>query len=98
PGTLSPQENETRDFALVDHLLLMGRAAYLGSNLGARSPRLRILHAAALGNYGDLDRALGDLEFIYRSIRAQALAREVVVNGLSQSILGQLPLYTRVLS
>lgn len=96
PNTLSPQENEVRDFALVDHLLRMGRASYLGSSLGARSPRLRALHAAALGNYGDLDRALGDMEIIYRTIGAQTLSREVVVNGFSQSILGQFPLCARI--
>ena len=59
---LSPAEKAEAEQRLIQVLLLMGRAGELRDGMiNPGLTRYRVLHAAALGNYGTLDHVLGEM-------------------------------------
>lgn len=100
--TLRPEEKEIRDRAVTNLLLLMGRASYLTEGLKgvAGLTELRALHAAALGNYADLDRVLDEMEKQHTATRTRALAeivtsQAVVLAGPGPVLTDPVSLYIR---
>jgi hypothetical protein len=86
----------------ITHLLLMmGRASYLPAGMGkvgSGRADFRVFYAAALGNYAELDQVLAEMERLRLANRAQSLSSAVILNGINQGVLDQLPLLPRVLA
>ncbi len=75
-------------------MLLLGRANSLQpDNIPGDLPELRMVHAAATGNYGVLDEALADIEKKQSEStlnRARACASAVLAHGVNQGLAVQL--------
>ncbi len=96
---LQPKLQEARDYLLARQLLDMGQANVLTESIAKTGPgfaEFRALHAAALGNYADLDKALAQLEETekIKGPQMQSLAVTEFV-GLNLGQTGQLPLIAR---
>ena len=96
---LAPKNREARDFLLARLLMQMGRANFLTETIAKTGPafaEFRALHAAALGNYGDLDKALAELEKMHEGNWVPGLSKSAVdLIGLSQGITDSLPFIAR---
>jgi len=101
PEGLSQQEAEERNFALIQHLLMLGRANLLTKELAQAGPRFaefKVLHDAALGNYADLDKVLADLEKDRAANRSFNLSNAVAIDGLILAGVDQMPLPARLIA
>jgi hypothetical protein len=76
---LSPEEKKMREYLLVDLLLMLGRANYLEEGMiDPGQGEFRIFHAAARGNYADLDKIMEQAVKSFAEEKTRALPRSAL--------------------